>query len=177
MADATGEDNGPGEDLPDLLHQREGAHDAGMAASTRGHADHAIDAGLRRLLRMAPVDDVVKDQPAVGLHRLHHVRDGAQRGNDQRHPVLHHLLQIGLKPRIAAVNDEVDAEGRGRLSFEPLSNLMQPRDEAVGGALIEGREAADDAGLAGLDDEVRTGGQEHRGGNRRDRQAACEGAR
>ncbi len=58
------------------------------------------------------------------------------------------------------MDDEIDAEGRrghrkrARAPVEALADLGEPRIEALGGPLIEGREGADDAGAAGLDHEV-----------------------
>jgi hypothetical protein len=67
------------------------------------------------LLRELVVDDVVQRHAAVAVHRVVHVGARAQRGDDDRHLVLHDHLHVVLEPVVALVHDLVDGERRGGL--------------------------------------------------------------
>jgi hypothetical protein len=153
----------------DFMQRREGADQPGMAAGAVCHGDEAVDAGLGRLGREFQVGDVVEDFSAIGLYGRDQLAVEAERGDDQRNAALDDDGQIGLEPRIAAVDDEVDAEGRG-LRPEPPRDLVQPVAKSLARALVERRKAADDAGIARFHHEVRPRDQEHRRRDRRQRQ-------
>ena len=55
--------------LADLLHQRERAQHAGMAARARAYRDDAVDALCRGLLGVPQIDDVMKYDAAITVHR------------------------------------------------------------------------------------------------------------
>ncbi len=116
---------------------------------------------------MADVGDVVEDHAAVAVDRIHHVAHGAQRGDDQRHLLLDRDRHVGHQPGVGRVDDVVDAEGGGP-GLQPALDLVNPVAIALGRALVQRREGADDPGVAGLDHQIRAGDQEH--GRRDDRQ-------
>ena len=175
-----GEQDRLGKELADFRDQRERAEQAGMSARARAHRDQAIDAGFRRLARVAHVDHVVEYQPAIALHGADQLLHGAERRDDQRHLVLDRDFEIGLQARIALVHDQVHAERRRCAAgvaldaVEALADFDEPGLIGLAGPVVERREGADDAGAAGFHHEVRVGDEEHRRGDRRDRQAAMK---
>ena len=144
-----------------------------MAARAVGDQDQSVHARLGRLSRMSDVGDVVKDLTAIAMDGVHHVAHRAQGGDDQRHLLLDRHRQVGHQPGIGRVDDVIDAEGGG-LGFQAAANLMNPFPIALCRALVQGREGADDAGVARLDHQVRAGHEEHRRRNDRQGQALLQ---
>ncbi len=141
-----------------------------MAAGAGAHQDQPVDAGSQRALRMLDVGDVVEDQPAVAVRRLDHGIGCAQAGDQDRHAVFHAQVEVVLQPVVARMDDLVDRERRhhrvrmrrpvGRqFSRDP----RQPFVEQFRRPRVQGREAADDAGLALRQHEIRVGDDEQRG--------------
>ena len=83
-----------------------------MTAGTRAHRDDAVDALLRRLLGVAPVDDVVEYDTAVTVHGAHHFGGRPQARDDDRHAVLHAKSDVVLQPLVARVHDLIHRERR-----------------------------------------------------------------
>ena len=136
--------------------------------------------GFGGFARVTHVDDVVEHEPAVALHRADQFLHGAERGDDQRHLVLDGNLEIRLQARIALVHNKIHAvrrrcaAGFALDAVEPLADFHEPCLVVRAGAAVERRERADDAGTAGLHHEVGVGDEKHRGGDRRDREAALK---
>lgn len=139
------------------------------------HRDQAVDPGLGGLFGVAAGGDVVEHQAAVAMHSVYHFAHCAEAGDDDRYAVLDADPQVGLQPRIGVVDDQVHRIGRGivqRLQAGP--NLLQPTLETAALALVERREAADDAAAAAGQHQLRVGYQEHRRGHHRQSQALVE---
>src|SRR4029079_15183486 len=85
-----------------------------VPAGTSAHCDQPVDAGFSGLARMAHVDDVVDNEPAIALHGPDQFLDGAERRDDQRHLVLDPNVEVRLQAWIAFVHDEIDTERYGR---------------------------------------------------------------
>ena len=164
------------EPFADFTDQRERAGGAGMAARTGSNGDQAIGALFHGLFGELVVDDVVHDDAAIAVNGLVHVFTRAQRRDDHRHLVFHAQRQIVHQPIVGTVDDEVDGIGRiirakfGRQALQPFFELGQWPG-------VEAGEAADDAGAALRHDQFRTGDDEQRRTDHRDRQAASEGGR
>ena len=67
MGDGARQQQGSVEPRADLLDQCERRLCPGMSAGTGGHGDDAVGALLDGLVCEAVVDDVVEDDPAVGM--------------------------------------------------------------------------------------------------------------
>ena len=157
------------EPLADLLHQRERALDAGVAAGAGGHRDQAVGALLDRLAREGVVDDVVQHDAAPAVHRVIDVRARAQRRDHDRHLVPGAHRHVVLEPVVRLVHDLVDRERRRRLvgvvavpGRERLGDLGQPFVELRRRARVERRHRADDARRALRDDELGVADDEQR---------------
>ena len=80
-------------------------------------------------------------------------------------------LQLFLQNIIAAMHDQIDAEGRRRPASlgldggKTFADDSQPFIQPLAGTLILRRETADDAGTATGQHHLRPRGQEHRRGN------------
>ena len=153
----------------DFLDQGEGRDRPGMAARAGGHRDQAVGALLDRLAGEAVVDDVVQHDAAIAVHRLVHLRPRAERGDDDRHPVADADLQVVLQPGVAAMDDLVDRERRGRalrMARVPLRQRVLDAADPLRQHLLRPRvqrgEGADDAGRALRDHQVRIGDDEQR---------------
>lgn len=141
-------------------------------AATR---DQAIDSGFCGFLRVPARGHVMKHQAAVAVYGVHDFLDRSQAGDDDRHFVLDADLQIGLQARIAVVHDQVHCVG-GRVlqCAQPRLDLFEPGLEATAFALVQGREAADQAIATTGQDQFRVGDQEHRRRHQRQAQVLLE---
>ncbi len=83
-----------------------------MTASTGGNRNKPVRALADCRIGVAIVDDVVKDDAAIGMDRGVHFRHGAERGNDDRHLVFHAEAEIVFEPPVGAMDDLVDGKGR-----------------------------------------------------------------
>ncbi len=111
---------------------------------------------------MAVVDDVMKDDTAIGMDCRIHFRHSAERGNDDRHLVFHAKAEIVLKALVGTVHDLVDREGRGWpiriglvVSGKSFRDLCQPLIELCFRTGIECGKGTDDACLALRHDQSR----------------------
>lgn len=117
----------------------------------------------------------MEDEAAIALHGLDQVSIEAERGDDQRHLTLDHDGKIGIEARVAAMDDQIDAERRSiARAVEPPRDLVEPVGEARRGPPVERRKAADNTVLATGYDKIRAGDQEHRRGDDGDAQAPGE---
>lgn len=149
-----------------------------MAASAGRDGDQPVDAGLGRLGRESERRNIMKDETAIALHRLDQIAIEAERGDDQRHLALDDDSKIGIQPRVAAMDHEIDAERRCVTpAVEPPRDLVEPVGEACRGALVERRKAADGAIAAAGNDEIRSRDQEHRRGDDGNAQASGKSGR
>ncbi len=122
------------------------------------------------------IDHVVEHHAAVAVHRLHQVRHRAERSDDERHLVLHAGREVGLEAGIGAMHDQVHAPGRMRSRPARAARTSSSQlDELRRAALVECRKGCRHAALAGLDDQLRPGDQEHRRRHRRHRDAETAG--
>jgi hypothetical protein len=72
-------------ELPDFRNKREWAEQAGVPAGASAHRNQPIDTRFRGFARVAHVDHVVEDEPAITLDSADQLLHGAKRGDDQRH--------------------------------------------------------------------------------------------
>ena len=142
-----------------------------MAAGTGRHRDQPVHTGLDGLGGVTEIDHIVKYQAAIIMHRADQFRNGTKRGDDKRDPVAGDHLQLFLQNIIAAMHDQIDAEGRRRAAGPGLdggqtfANDGQPFIQPLAGPPVLCRKAADDAGAATGQHHLRPRGQEHRRGN------------
>lgn len=61
---------------------------------------------------MAIVDDIMKDDAAIGMDRGIHFRHGAERGNNDRHLIFHTKSKVMLKALVRTMDDLVDRKRR-----------------------------------------------------------------
>ena len=123
-----------------------------MAASAGCNGDQPVSAFLDRLVRMKIVDDVVKNNAAIGVYGLVDLFACAQRTDDDGHLVFHAHLQIVFETGVGLVDDLVDREGCSRavrvFRIMGTEELGQPFVELGFRARIERRKRPDDARLA-----------------------------
>ena len=137
-----------------------------MTARAGTDENKPVDPGANGAAGMADIGHVMKHHAAIAVHRIHHFAHGAERGDDQRHLVVHADFQIGLNPGIAAVNDQIDTEGgRPFIAAEGRFYLFQPGFETFAAALIERRKGAENPGSAAGDHQFRPRSQKHRRGD------------
>ena len=184
IGDGPGEQQRPVEPAPDLLHQREGRQRAGVAARPGRDRDQPVRALLDRLARMPVVNDVVQHDPAIGMHRLVDLLDGAERGDHDGHLVLHAHFEVVLQAGVGLVHDLVDRIGRGRplgvcrvMGGEALGDLGQPFVELRLGAGVQRRKRSDDAGLALREHQGRVRNDEERRSDDRNAQVPLQNVR
>ncbi|MNR42522.1 hypothetical protein D3C85_1610480 [compost metagenome] len=72
MADAARQRQWAVVERADFVHQRDRVDLARVAARAGGHQDQAVDARFQRAFGVPHRGHVVIDQPAVGMHGLHH---------------------------------------------------------------------------------------------------------
>ncbi len=181
--DGTRQRDRPVEDAPHLAHQRERRQRTGMATRAGGHQDQPVDPRLQRLLGVAQVDHVVQHDAAVAVHRVENLPDRrAQRGDEDRHLVLDAGGHVLLQPRVGDVHDLVDRQRpdhgvrmRGAVGGEVGLDLREPVVQHFGGARVERRERAHDAGLALRQHQLRIADDEHRRADHRQRQVLQHG--
>ena len=140
-----------------------------MAPGARADRDQAIGALLKRLAGKADIDDVMHGETAIGMDGIVDFHPRAQRGDDQRHLVLHAHLDIVFQPVVGSVHDLVDREGRGRavrilrvVIGQLAGDLVEPFVQLGFRARVQRRKAADHPGLALGNDEFRAGNDEER---------------
>ncbi len=157
------------EPLLDLAQQRERRQRAGMAAGAGANQNEAVDAMFGGLARMLDVDHVMEHHAAIGMRGLDDFDRRPQRGDDDRHLVLHAGFHVLHQPVVGGVADLVDRVGRDlllRMQRLVLAELVldagQPFVELFDGAGVQRRERADDAGLALGDHEFGSGHDEQR---------------
>jgi hypothetical protein len=138
-----------------------------MAPCPGSDRDQPVGALVDRLPGEAVVDDVVERDAAPAVNRLVQFLARAERGDDDRHLPLLANRHVGFEPVVGAVDDLVDRERRGRpvgmvavVRGKRLGDFVKPLVELRGGARIERREAADDAGRALGDHQLRVGNDE-----------------
>ncbi|MDT4817543.1 hypothetical protein FQZ97_506220 [compost metagenome] len=180
--DGAGQGQGAIEPLAEFLDQRERALHPGMATGPGGDGDQAVGAFLDGLAGERVVDHVMQDHAAVGMGRRIDVLAGPQRGDDDRHLVLHAERHVVLQAVVALVHDLVDRERRRRLvgvgavvGVEGLGDLGQPVLQQGGGPGVERRHGADDPGLALLDHQLGVADDEQRRADHREGQAIQRG--
>ena len=162
VVEAAGEQQGLVEELADLGDQGERAPGPGMPAGAGGHCDQPVDPGLSGLFRMAAGGHVVEHQAAIAVHRIDHFAHRPQAGDDDGHAVLHAQRKVRLQARVAVVDDEVHRVGRRLRGVGQAGlDLFQPGLEAAALALVQRREAADDAAVAAGQHQLRVGHQKH----------------
>ena len=145
-----------------------------MAARPCAHGNDPIDPQLRALLGMAVLDHVLEHQAAIGLQLPDQIAIGGQRQHYDGHLVLEDNLQIGLKPGVTGMRDEVD--GIGQVSDtrrNPRNILVQNRSRAR----IKRGHRANDPGAALCDHQIRGRGDEHRPGHHREAQFGAKTGR
>ena len=172
------------EHLADFVHQHEWINGASVAAGTGRHRDNAIHACFGRFAGVFLVGDIVEDQAAVTVHCFSHLGGGSQGGDHYGHLVFDAQVQIGLPARVRAMNDEIHGVRRGclaRMGFpevlQAFVHLNHPFLEAFAGALVQGREAANDALLAAGQRHLRSGDQKHGCRHQRETQRCLQGFR
>ena len=146
-----------------------------MPAGARAHQDQPVDASLDRLAGLAHGHDVVKHEPAPGMHERHDGTGGRQAGDDQRNTVARANLHILVEARIGGMDDLVHRVGRHQLSPGPRlvqfgGDAVQPARELRLRPRVECRKGAHDAGPALGDHEPGVGDDEERRADDRHRQ-------
>ena len=173
--------DGAVEPHPDFLHQRERRQGAGVPPRAGREGDQPIGALLDGLPGKAVVDDVVQHGAAVGMDGLVHLRPGAERGDDDRHPVARAHLHVVLQPDIAAMDDLVHRERRRRAVRvvgvpvgQGVLDLHDPVGQRLRRAGVERGEGADDPRGALGDHQRRVGDDEQRRGDHRQGEPSAE---
>ena len=125
-------------------HEREGRQRAGVAAGAGADQDQSVHTLLGRLVRMLGVDHVVENEAAVGMRGRDDLGRRPQRGDDDRHPMLHAGLHVLHQPAVGGVTDLVHGIGRdlaARMARFVLAELVidpgQPLVEHAGRPGIE----------------------------------------
>ena len=169
---------------PHFLDEGERVHRAAVSAGTRADQHQAVHTAVECLARELHVRHVVEHQTTPGVHGLHHRVGLADRGDDDRHAVASHAIEIRLHARVGGVKDEVhavrpDAAVRIRRTRcrERRADARQPTVQFLGGARIQRREGADDAGEALRRHQRLAAGQEHGRADERQRQAILQQGR
>ena len=113
--------------------------------------------------------DVAKYSAAISMHSLDNLARMAQAGDDDRHAMFDHDLQIGLKPGIGPVNDQVDTMGRHKrlrvvctIPDQLVFNQGQPLVKLFSAAGIDMGKSTHHTGLALRQNQRRKRDQEHR---------------
>src|SRR5690606_17897469 len=105
-------------------------------------------------------------------NRFYDMFGGPQRGDDERRAPAREDGEIILQSRIAVMNDEIDAIGRGvGMGGETLFYFREPGFKPFAAALVERGKGADEPGLAGLGHDIGIGDQKERRGDRRKSQS------
>ena len=115
VGDRARQQDGALEPLLDLAQQRERRQRAGMAAGAGANQNETVDAMFGGLARMLDVDDVVEHHAAIGMRGLDDFLRRPQRGDDDRHLVLHAGFHVLHQPVVGGVADLVDRVGRDLL--------------------------------------------------------------
>ena len=149
------------EPLANLLDQRKGVLDPGMATSARSHGDKAVGPFLNGFVRKLVVDDVMQHHTAVAVGGGVDVLARAQGRDDDRHLVLHTQRHVVLQTVVALVHDLVDGKrcrrcvGVGRVvGRQRLGDFLQPLLQHFGWARVERGHGAHHPGLALGNDEL-----------------------
>ncbi len=147
-----------------FAHERERRKRPGMTTGTGAHQDEAINTLFRRFFGMLHIDDVMEDKPAIRMRRFNNLCRWAQRGDDNRHLVLHTDLHIVHQPVVGCMADLVDSERSyflvrvgslifGKLGFNPDNPLLKHRL----GAGVQRWKRPDNPGFALCNDKLRAG--------------------
>jgi len=155
-----------------------------VTASAGADQDQAVDTVLDRLFGVADVGDIVQHDAAVAVHRIDHAFVVLQTGDDDRHLMFDQHLGIGHQAVVGGVADLVDRERRdffigigglivGQFAFDADDPLVEQR----GGACVQRRERADDAGLALRDHQLGRRHDKHRRRDDGENQAIFQGGR
>ena len=141
-----------------------------MTAGTRCHSNQPIGAFFDGLLGEAVVDHIMEHDAAVAVDHLIDPFLCSQRGNDNRHLVLHAHVHVVLEARVGAMHYLVDCEGSGgriRVRFvigcQFRGDPLQPFFQNGFWACIERRERAYNACFALCYHQIRVGDDEKRG--------------
>ena len=152
-----------------------------MAAGTGRHRDQPVHTSLDGLGGVTQIDHIVKNKAAIIMHRANQFRNGTKRGDDERDTVARDPLQLFMQNIIAAMHDQIDAEGRhqpagsGLDGGQTFANDGQPFIPPLAGPPVFCWKAADDAGTATGQHHLRPRGQEHRRGNHGKSEPAFKG--
>jgi hypothetical protein len=111
---------------------------SGMTTSTGRHQNQAIHARFDSLAGVPQGRDIMEDNTTIEMHGIHNIPHRPQGGNNHRHPMTNYHIQIGLKARIAAMNDQIDPE-RGILGPKGRRQLVKPVRKSFGRTLVQGR--------------------------------------
>src|SRR5207244_3807253 len=133
----------------------------------------SIDAGAHRYFRMTYAHNVVKDDTAVAMDTLDHVVWNAQRRQDHRNAMLDADREVIGESRVRGMDDQVDAEG-SVIGAKRQLDVRQPLFEAAAGAMVQRGQRTHYAAATGFDHEVGPRYQEHRRGDRRNREASLQ---
>ena len=155
VGDGAGQGHRPVEPGADVLDQGEGGQGAGMAPGPGRDRDQAVGAFFDRLAGEAVGDHVMQGDAAVGMDGRVQVLAGAQGGDDHRRLPFHTKLEIFFEAVVGLVDDLIDRIGRRRRirmvavpGRQLLGNPVQPFVQHGDRPGVQGRERADDAGLA-----------------------------
>ena len=169
VADAAAEHEAAVPELAHFAHQRECALTGGMAAGAAADADQAVGSRLYGLARVLGIDHVAEHDPAVAVHRFGRAARVAETGDDQRHPVRHDDLQIGLVTGVGPVHDQIDRVWpyrRRRVRRLVVTQIGfdfgQPLVELRGRPGVDVRKSADHARHALRRHQRREGNKKHR---------------
>ena len=176
MGDASRQQQRTAEPFADLTDERKRRQRTRVPASPGGDSNQTISALLNGLVGKAVVDDIVQHNAAIGMDGLIDVFACTQRGDDNRHLVVHNNAEVVLNAVIGAVHDEV----RGKRAYRSagvvlrelgigFADLVKPVRQRLLGAGVESGERADDSRLALSLDELGARCDEH--GGCHDRQA------
>ena len=152
-----------------------------MAASSRAHGNDAVHALLDCLAGVAQIDDIVKHQPSVVVHRGDDFRRRPQARNDNRHFVPDAGLHIVEQSIIAGVSDLIDCKRRHgiirmrrRVVVEPVPDLTDPVIQCRLRTSIQRWKCSDDTRRTVCNQEIRYRHDEHRRANQWHAQIAVQ---
>lgn len=123
-----------------------------MAAGPGADRNDAVDPGVRCLAGVTHADDVAEHEAAIKVDLFDQLLDRAMRRDDQRHAMPHGDRQVGREPRIALVDNEVNAEWSGAAASFPITareaigDFRTPGLVTIRGALVERGKGSDKAG-------------------------------
>ena len=116
VADAARENDCAVEELPHGPDEGERVDPSGLSAGARGEEDQAVGAGVDGTMGMAQGGDIGEDERAGVVQRSDDVGGRADRGDHDFGRVRAEHVEVGLRPRIASLDDEVGRDRRRRLS-------------------------------------------------------------